>query len=127
MKKGTCRHFNGVQNETCKVGIRYDDFAFPGLPCIIKYRRSDLATCDRYEEPTDDEVAEWREYLDRRMEMHRKVGPAIVEIKRQHKGESWQGVIDCPCCGGRLHVSHAAYNGHCHGRCETDGCIAWME
>lgn len=36
-------------------------------------------------------------------------------------------VVECPACKGRLHLSIAAYNGHVHGKCETDGCVAWME
>lgn len=51
----------------------------------------------------------------------------VPEIKRKHKGKSWAGVVECPVCKGRLHVSHAAYNGHVHGKCETAGCVSWME
>jgi len=36
-------------------------------------------------------------------------------------------VVECPACKGRLHLSQAAYNGHVHGKCETDGCVSWME
>jgi len=28
---------------------------------------------------------------------------------------------------GALHYSVASYNGHMHGRCETEGCVAWMQ
>lgn len=28
---------------------------------------------------------------------------------------------------GRLHLSQSSYNGHVHGRCETDDCVRWME
>lgn len=38
-----------------------------------------------------------------------------------------QEVIECPSCKGKLHLSQAAYNGHVHGKCETQGCVAWME
>ena len=37
------------------------------------------------------------------------------------------GVIECPICKGRLHLSQAAYNGHVWGKCETAGCANWME
>lgn len=36
-------------------------------------------------------------------------------------------VIECPECKGRLHLSQSAYNGHVHVRCETIGCVSWME
>lgn len=122
---GKCKHFTGIQNDICKAGIRYDDVK--PVPCLVKYRRKDSPMCARYEEPTDEEVAEDEAYIQARMEMHSKAGSIIVEIKRQHKGHNWRGVLDCPVCGGRLHVSHAAYNGHVHGRCETEDCLSWME
>lgn len=36
-------------------------------------------------------------------------------------------VIECPKCKGRLHLSQSSYNGHVHGRCETEDCVSWME
>lgn len=35
--------------------------------------------------------------------------------------------INCPACGGKLHLSQSSYNGHVHGKCETPDCVAWME
>lgn len=55
------------------------------------------------------------------------VGPLVRKIKEQHKGKSWSGVEECPACKGELHISHAASNGHVHGRCDTEGCLSWME
>jgi len=124
-KKGKCKHFTGIQNDVCKAGVCYDDVR--PIPCLTKYRRENSPTCERYEEPTDEEVADDEAYIQARMEMHRKAGAAIVEVKRQHKGKNWVGVITCPVCEGNLHVSHAAYNGHVHGRCETEDCLSWME
>ena len=36
-------------------------------------------------------------------------------------------VIECPICKGKLHLSQSSYNGHVHGKCETEGCVSWME
>lgn len=36
-------------------------------------------------------------------------------------------VIECPICRGKLHLSQSSYNGHVHGKCETEGCVSWME
>jgi hypothetical protein len=48
--------------------------------------------------------------------------------KPQDNYYSGRGVMDCPVCGtGKLHYSRAGYNGHVHARCETDGCVSWME
>lgn len=35
------------------------------------------------------------------------------------------GVVECPNCGARLHW-HRNSNGHVWGRCETEGCAAWI-
>lgn len=48
--------------------------------------------------------------------------------KPQENYYTGNGVMDCPICvTGKLRYSRAAYNGHVHGRCSTDGCVAWME
>ena len=39
----------------------------------------------------------------------------------------WQDMVECPVCKGKLHLSHAAVNGHVWGKCETAGCVEWME
>jgi len=36
------------------------------------------------------------------------------------------GTIKCPKCGGKLNY-HIANNGHVHGKCETGGCLDWMQ
>ena len=38
-----------------------------------------------------------------------------------------RGVVECPACKGKLHLSQSSYNGHVHGNCETTGCVSWME
>ena len=48
-----------------------------------------------------------------------KVKPKPAQDRRE--------VVKCPICNGRLHLSQSSYNGHCHGRCETEGCVSWME
>jgi hypothetical protein len=41
--------------------------------------------------------------------------------------EDRQEIIECPLCKGQLHLGQSSYNGHCRGRCETEGCITFME
>lgn len=53
--------------------------------------------------------------------------PVMEQVKKDHKGEDWVGMVECPKCKGELQVSHARYNGHVHGRCKTDNCLGWME
>lgn len=35
--------------------------------------------------------------------------------------------IECPVCKGSLHLIQYARNGHAHGRCDTPGCVIFME
>ena len=43
------------------------------------------------------------------------------------KGNGGTGKIKCPKCNGILIFSVSGYNGHIHGRCETEDCLCWME
>jgi hypothetical protein len=63
----------------------------------------------------------------------KSVAPLIPEMehhwyKPQKNYFSGGGIMDCPVCKtGKLKYSRAGYNGHVHGRCSTNGCVAWME
>jgi hypothetical protein len=138
MKDTTCKHFNGVQNESCKAGCRYDEFTKEQgkdtLPCLLfgdtsKHQTvaSRKAACLKMELPTKEELDVDRKRIVESMERFAKVTPLIGQIKRANKGRNWRGIETCPICQGKLHMSHAAYNGHVHGRCETKDCLAWME
>lgn len=49
----------------------------------------------------------------------------IREINGELRGV--RGTIECPKCGARLHYTISSYNGHVHGKCETQGCVSWMQ
>lgn len=141
MKKGTCKHFNGIHDfskkepKCCDAGVCYrtlvggDDFGWAArLPCLtIDERHTDKVACDKFEEPTQAEIDEYEADIDAMLHRFDKAVPLVARIKKEHKGESWRGVEICPVCEGRLHLSHAGYNGHVHGHCETNGCLNWME
>lgn len=139
MRKGCCRHFTGVADKCCAVGVNYDDittvngeqFAL-ALPCYTPRsgRSADprpKASCDKYQEPTAEEIAAHQAELDASMERFKKTLPIIAKVKQEHQGQNWKGIEACPVCGGKLHMTHAASNGHVWGKCETDNCLAWME
>ena len=132
IERGKCRHFNGVSNKTCRSGVDYREITggTMRLPCFAD--RPAPRPCDRYEEPTDEEIAADRARIDARMEEMRREGillkPLLERIRRDHKKRSGSGVDDCPCCeGGKLSWSIAGYNGHIHMRCTTRGCVAFMQ
>lgn len=64
--------------------------------------------------------------MDRMRIVFAVVGPWRTWTKKNRVAK--QEVIDCPTkCGGKLHLSQAAYNGHVWGKCTTEGCVSWME
>ena len=128
-----CIHFSGVQHEKCGAGVEYKSFRGCPFPCFRgeagdKLRKGEKPfVCEKVEWPTDAyiqaEIAMW----DRE---NKKVGAglkAVEPIRKEHKGKNWRGIIECPLCKGKLHVSHAGSNNHVHGRCETPDCLAWIE
>jgi len=130
-ERRTCKHFNGVQNKTCKAGVVYDDIerekdGVPlSLPCL-KLGPREQASCSHFIEPSDEEYAEEGRRVEASMARMRTVMPVVAEWRKKPprgKGE----IIECPACKGRLHLSQAASNGHVWGRCETAGCVSWIE
>jgi hypothetical protein len=150
MNHGSCIHFNGALNELCKRGVRYEQFR-PGLPCIqfihksarggtyLKAGEAPTETkpfpgaqpkerCPFYAEPTTEQVQADREELDA------SLAKTVAGIKvasawrvKPKPAQDRREVVECPVCKGRLHLSQSAYNGHVHGKCETERCVSWME
>lgn len=147
-KHGQCKHFNGTQHDLCDRGVRYEQFS-PGIPCIkwtpISARggtylepgeepaerrpwKYEGKPCPFYEEPSDAEVQAEREKMERAF-ANVKVALAVASTWRTRLKPTVDrhDVIECPVCKGRLHLSQSSYNGHVHGKCETEGCVSWME
>jgi hypothetical protein len=139
MKPGKewCKHYNGLQNKTCKAGVEYDTVIVgrltPGfsLPCM-QDRNPQCVTCEKCEFPTPEEIAERKAEMERRFATVGKARSAIVE----HLGGPWKrgmpgvgGKITCPVCGkaDSLRFSRAGINGHIHASCQTVDCVSWME
>jgi len=55
------------------------------------------------------------------------IGKAVTNIKAKHGKTNAKGTMGCPLCGGKLHYTVAALNGHVWGACETKNCLSWME
>jgi hypothetical protein len=141
MKKGICRYFTGLpmvslqdQRTTCEAGINYrKHIGGPDLgwcsraPCLTTSMSKEQVPCDKYEEPTQEEIdkfdAEVKEASDRMM----RTIPFIEKIKKKYKGQNVKSTDECPECKGVLHFTHAAYNGHVWGKCETEECLNWVE
>ena len=138
MNPGSCIHFTGVQHKKCKLGYVYDDLEKP-LPCIRSYTKHwpkaergkqeacKHADCKDFTAPTAEQFAEHRSQIEAALNRMRLVMPAVQPFRDANKGKSATGAIECPVCKGKLHLRIAACNGHVWGKCETEGCVSWME
>ena len=122
-----CVHFNGIQHGTCKAGVTYTDVSDKsmkpyGFPCLQVH----VTTCPKRQHPTLEEATAEVDGWDRAFN---RVNAAMKAIRAKHgKERGLRGEMDCPSgCGGTLRYSIAAYNGHVHGQCSTEGCASWMQ
>lgn len=135
-----CQHYEmrGMPKR-CLAGVEYDSVGkcsaviagnekLPeARPCINGHLMPDaLERCPKWLRKTREQGEKRFHEIEESMRRMRLVGPVVAEWrKRKPIGKS--EVIECPACKGRLHLSQAAYNGHVHGQCETQGCVSWME
>jgi len=137
-----CNNYRAMsQHKTCNAGVAYDTLdghGQPGFmdkcPCFWRRGKGDPqpTTCPKAAYPTDAEIA--ADEAESRKSFER-IGTAREAIVK-HLGGPWKrgmqgsgGVIDCPACGKQkaLRFSRSGYNGHIHAKCETAGCVSWME
>ena len=85
-----------------------------------------------------EDIKNARNAILRDLQARLKAGDANVKLNERSQSEydeegargyiSGAGQIDCPVCKvGKLRYSRAAYNGHVHAGCTTQGCVRWME
>lgn len=105
---------------------------FQRLCCTSGSKRSEeeqRAMCPKWERATREQgVQRFNEFQEHDRKFALVMG--VVEGWRSWSKKNRVGkaeVIECPACKGRLHLSQSSYNGHVHGKCETEGCVSWME
>jgi hypothetical protein len=123
-----CKHFTGIQNKTCAVGVAYADvkdtvtrpYRWPCLDTDVP--NVCLARVYPTQEEIDAEDAAFDEQM-KNVDMARRVIVAVTGNKRGVSGDT-----ACPVCdGGTLRYSVARSNGHIHAACSTATCVRWME
>lgn len=144
-RMGTCVHFRAMGvHKVCAAGVAYADVqkehepikyagmgggkpvytATRSLPCHAHHNHGG-ATCPKFEgmtrEAAESREAELRAFIGGMGEARKR----IVAACGDRPGGA--GTVVCPTCQGTLHYSRAASNGHVWARCETAGCLAWME
>lgn len=138
---GWCIHYRynrgakTPEENTCEAGVRYDTIerTMAKSPCFIKpgETAADRSPCAKLRPPTPEEIAAHEKWSEDRMGDMMKVMKVISPWRIEHKKKRIGGAqtIDCPACGGikTLSMTIAAYNGHVHAKCKTEGCVSWME
>jgi hypothetical protein len=135
---GHCVHFNGIQNDRCKVGVRYHDLVgneagcARRLPCTGVFKdEPNKAVCPKAEHLTREQAEQAVRDADKRCKQTLdavKAAHADAESKNLRQGNGGVSSMDCPLkCGGTLRYSVASYNGHMHAKCDTKDCVSWME
>lgn len=87
-----------------------------------------MMPCALRVEPTAEQVEQDRLETDAAMERTFVAIKVASEWRVKPKpAKNRREVVECPVCKGRLHLSQSSFNGHVHGKCETEGCVSWME
>lgn len=96
-------------------------------PCIGGHTLPDpKSVCPHWIRRTLEQAEKRADSVQRSIDRMMKLDPLLSQWrKRKPIGKS--EIVNCPVCGGRLHLSQSEYNGHVHGKCETKDCVAWME
>ncbi|MDD5358419.1 MAG: hypothetical protein PHX80_04680 [Candidatus Nanoarchaeia archaeon] len=122
-----CKHFTGMMNKECAVGVIYEDVKDKTskpykIPCFKKGLMAGnmcALACFPTDEEVEKEVNEIEESGTKQIKAYMAVKNHIKET-----GEK-QGKIKCTSCGGDLHYTQAECNGHIWGKCKCG--LAWME
>jgi len=134
MKQGCCTKYSGevFRQGKCKADIDVrelvggDDWGWlRRTPCFLKNKS--LTTCDKYTEPTNQEIEDHEKWADEIIERLNKASPLISELKKEYGETGGKGTRPCPVCGNTLNFTVSSLNGHVHGKCETKDCLSWME
>lgn len=124
---GRCIHFNGLRNQSCKIGVNYDDVKIKDttpfkIPCL-KDSRLTGGHCDKQAFVSEQEAQRQTDKILDRTNQILKVRNVIRKHADEHKIE--RGVVKCPSCKGDLSYV-INNNGHIWGKCA--GCtISFME
>lgn len=108
----------------CALGL---EVGLGAKPCMDGHEcEAPNELCSKWERRSLESAIERHERIEESFRRMTLVGPVVAKWrKKPPRGK--QETIDCPACGGRLHLSQSSYNGHVSGKCETEGCVSWME
>lgn len=134
-----CVHYRATNHKTCEAGVNYGqlggELGTAGMlnrfPCFASHdpATAGAVICSKRRMPTAEEIALRNTWQKERTEKLVAVMATTLPYREQaRKTRGLAAIIDCAACGGKLTLSIAiASNGHCHGKCSTEGCMSWME
>ncbi|MRR49334.1 MAG: hypothetical protein EG825_00205 [Rhodocyclaceae bacterium] len=103
----------------------------PGQETIrkeIDRKGETVIPCHHRVEPTTEQVQQDRIETELWFERTKTAIKVAASWRVRPKPEQDRNeVVECPLCKGRLHLHQSAYNGHVSGKCETEGCVSWVE
>ena len=131
---GWCIHYRAPRDQvtSCEAGVEYATFhatKFERRPCFLDQRgqsKPGAVTCQHLRRPTPEEIAAHAQWTKAHIDRLTTVMLGIADWRKRHRGRAAAETVECPACKGRLHLSIAG-NGHTRGRCETEGCVSWMQ
>lgn len=131
------------KRDACQAGFVYDDITQVAtlgrkgcglrLPCIrdnhaeAERNGGRLFQCPKLQWPTLEESEAVEKEAREHMQKMLIVARYLIPIREAHRGEYWQGIIECPICKAEMSVTHHGCNNHLHVSCSTADCIRWME
>lgn len=135
-----CRHYKPEPGDPrCALGVDIrkhvggDRFGwYARMPCVTdrpgeKPFRHDVVPCDKREPHTEAEIAEHDTETERLVARTLAIDPWVAAKKAAHPNGG-SGFELCPGkCGQEIRWSIASSNGHMFAKCQTEGCIAFME
>ncbi|HKI74989.1 MAG TPA: hypothetical protein VJ998_10110 [Pseudomonadales bacterium] len=134
-----CQHYNTRTKDgisiTCNKGMDIKSIRLPrdektgqfGQPCLGGHLLDDVhSVCPHWIRRTREQGEARADRMEKFILNMTLIGPVVAEW-REKPPIGKQEVIECPACGGKLHLAQAASNGHVWGKCETADCVSWME
>lgn len=84
-------------------------------------------TCEQFQLPTDEEIADYEARMQECFRKSMMADDLREEMRKKYRRTGYRGIVECPVCKGKLHMSVSSTNGHTMGKCETEECLNWIE
>jgi hypothetical protein len=129
-----CTHYDGqgmvMGDLVCRAGVEYTSLGERHLdrPCYDGHSGAQKASvCPKLERISREVATAYVDTSERQFDNFLKVLPVVSAWRNRKAPYAKQGTVECPACQGKLHLAQNDRNGHVQGRCETPGCVTFIE